>query len=104
MIDYSVAGSIAVLRLDAPPVNAITFAVLDELTASVRRANADPRVRGIVITGGTGHFSAGAEVALGRPWVTARRVLRGGRCCIGSLGFRPVSEGQPNKYAHAYAL
>lgn len=65
-LDYSVADGLCVLRLDNPPVNTLTLAVLDELRIAVRRANADPEVRGIVITGSKGNFSAGADVGLFR--------------------------------------
>jgi len=75
-VDYQRCGAVAVLRLNAPPVNAITFAVLGELGAAVRRANADPDVRGLIITGSDHHFSAGADVRLLResdPVETSRR-------------------------------
>ncbi|MCX6908243.1 MAG: enoyl-CoA hydratase/isomerase family protein, partial [Verrucomicrobia bacterium] len=55
-----------VLRLDAPPVNTLTLPLLGELRAAIRRANADPTVRGIVISGTPEHFSAGADVAMFR--------------------------------------
>jgi len=66
LVDYERRGNIAVLRLNAPPVNAITLAVLDELRHAVRRANADPKIRGLIITGTERHFSAGADVNLFR--------------------------------------
>ncbi|MCX7006853.1 MAG: 3-hydroxyacyl-CoA dehydrogenase NAD-binding domain-containing protein [Kiritimatiellaeota bacterium] len=65
-MDYDQRGSVGVLRLNAPPVNALSFALLEELRNSVRRANADAQVRGLVITGDTRHFSAGADVNLFR--------------------------------------
>lgn len=64
MISYDVLHDAALVELRSPPVNAISFALLDELCAAVRRANEDDRVRGIVITGGTEHFSAGADLAI----------------------------------------
>ena len=64
MIEYESSDGICVLRLNAPPVNTITLALLEELTAAIDRANADDDVRGIVITGGRAHFSAGADVNL----------------------------------------
>jgi 3-hydroxyacyl-CoA dehydrogenase len=66
MIEYSVSDGTCVLRLASPPVNAITFALLDELVAAIRRANADAEARGIVLTGDPSHFSAGADVNLFR--------------------------------------
>ena len=66
MIDYTLSNSLAILRLSAPPANAITFALLDELSAALHRAASDPQVQGIVITGGPEHFSAGADLAIFR--------------------------------------
>lgn len=66
MIEHSTSQGVCILRLDAPPVNAITPALLEELRGAVRRANADAQVCGIVITGGPEHFSAGADVNLFR--------------------------------------
>jgi 3-hydroxyacyl-CoA dehydrogenase len=63
-ISYSQLRSAAVLEFRSPPVNAIGFATLEELLAALRRANDQPDVRGVVITGGTEHFSAGAELGL----------------------------------------
>ena len=62
MIRYSVCGNLCVLRLDNPPLNAMTFAMLGELRAAVERASCDDSVSGIVIVGGEKSFSAGADV------------------------------------------
>ena len=64
IVEYNVSDGVCLLRLNRPPVNAIDFALLDELRAAVARANADGQVRGIVITGGCKQFSAGADVKL----------------------------------------
>jgi enoyl-CoA hydratase/carnithine racemase len=63
MIDSQISDGLCVLRLDSPPINAISLAMLDELRTAVRRANAEPDVHAIVITGGPTHFSAGADLA-----------------------------------------
>jgi 3-hydroxyacyl-CoA dehydrogenase len=63
-ISYSQLRSAAVLEFRSPPVNAIGFAMLEELLAALRRVNDQPDVRGVVITGGAEHFSAGAELGL----------------------------------------
>jgi 3-hydroxyacyl-CoA dehydrogenase len=63
MIDYEVLDGLCVLRLDWPPVNAISLAALAALRAAVARANADHEVRAIAITGSPAHFSAGADLA-----------------------------------------
>ena len=66
MIEYTASDRLAILCLQAPPVNAISFALLDELLAAIRRAGDDPEVQAIVITGGPEHFSAGADLAIFR--------------------------------------
>jgi len=79
LIAYDVSDGICVLRLDSPPLNTITFPLLEELRASVRRANADDAVRGIVITGGARHFSAGADVNLFKEIACAEDAVRASR-------------------------
>ena len=79
MIESTVSGGVCVLRLNAPPVNTITFALLDELVAAVRRACAEPRVRGIILTGRPDHFSAGADLALFRDLSNAEEAVRASR-------------------------
>lgn len=53
---------IAVLAIDHPPVNALDAAALDDLSAAVRGAQADPTVKVIVITGTGRSFVAGADI------------------------------------------
>ena len=44
MIDYTLSDGVVTLRLQSPPVNTITFALLDELRAAVRyRATSNRR-------------------------------------------------------------
>lgn len=76
LVECSVSDGVCLLRLNAPPVNAITFALLAELRAAVRRASADADVRGVVITGSPSHFSAGADVNLFREIVTGDEAVR----------------------------
>lgn len=64
MIAYEISDRVAVLRLDAPPLNTLTFPLLDALRGAVRRANGDPAISAIVITGRADHFSSGADVGL----------------------------------------
>ncbi|MBN2476617.1 MAG: enoyl-CoA hydratase/isomerase family protein [Pirellulales bacterium] len=66
MIHYRVSDAVCVLQLDSPPLNTISLAVLDELVASIGRADSDAVVRAIVLTGGTDHFSAGADLGMFR--------------------------------------
>jgi enoyl-CoA hydratase/carnithine racemase len=79
MIQYTVSDGVCVLRLNAPPLNTITFLLLGELQAALGRASVDPDVRGIVITGHANHFSAGADVGLFRDMVCAEEAVRTSR-------------------------
>ena len=56
MIEFEISAGLGVLRLNSPPVNAISLALLAKLQNAVRRANQEPEVRAIVITGSAGHF------------------------------------------------
>jgi enoyl-CoA hydratase/carnithine racemase len=79
MIQYHVSEGICVLRLDSPPLNTITFALLEALRAAVRRGNQEPGVRGLLIIGGADHFSAGADVNLLKDVSSAEEALRTSR-------------------------
>lgn len=67
-------GGVATLRLDRPPANALNPALLEALLAALADSQADG-VRGIVLTGRPGMFSAGLDVPemlrLGRDEVEA---------------------------------
>lgn len=76
MLDYQVSDGVCLLRLNSPPLNTLTFRLLDQLRAAVRQANADPDVRGIVVTGGADHFSAGADVHLFQQLTSAEGAIR----------------------------
>lgn len=71
---------IHVIRLDNPPVNALSFAYCEKLLAEIHAAHADDSVEAIIITGSHGLFSAGADVndfqaELPRNAVTIRDVI-----------------------------
>ena len=53
---------IAVITLDNPPVNALGHALPERIVLQIEAAQADPLVRGIVLTGSARAFSAGADV------------------------------------------
>jgi len=79
MIHYSVTDGVAVLRLDAPPVNALDFQVLEDLRELIERAAADPDVRAVVITGRPDHFSAGADVGMFRALDSRQEAVDGSK-------------------------
>ncbi|MBN2161397.1 MAG: enoyl-CoA hydratase/isomerase family protein [Pontiellaceae bacterium] len=71
MIEYKVTDGFCVLRLDLPPVNTLTFELLEKLCVCIENANENPGVSGIVITGSPNHFSSGADVGMFREISTA---------------------------------
>jgi enoyl-CoA hydratase len=60
MVKYSTEGAVAVVRLDRPPVNALSDQLAAELTEAFGMA-ADPGVRAVVVTGEP-NFAAGADI------------------------------------------
>ena len=59
---YEARGDVAVVTLDNPPVNGLGQAVRSDLAEGLDRADADPAVRAIVITGAGKVFSGGADI------------------------------------------
>ena len=63
---------VAVLRLDRPPANALSVAVLGEIAEAARGLTADPP-GAVVVTGGDRIFAAGADISeFGGPEEAAR--------------------------------
>jgi enoyl-CoA hydratase len=63
-ISSTVDGSVAVVTIDHPPVNALSAPLLEELEAEVDRLDADDDVRAIVYVGaGERAFVAGADIS-----------------------------------------
>ncbi len=60
---YSVDGAVARITLNRPDVlNALNAALMTELRTAVQRANDDPDVRAVLLTGSGRGFSAGADL------------------------------------------
>ncbi len=59
---YEVRNGVAVLTLDNPPVNGLSHAVRVAYAEGLARANADPAVKAIVVTGAGKAFSGGADI------------------------------------------
>lgn len=57
-------GSVAVVVVDNPPVNALSRDVLEQLTAAVEQEAADSTVTAIVVTGAGKNFIAGADISM----------------------------------------
>ncbi len=60
--DYKVHDDVAVITMNNPPVNGLGYATRVGLTSGLEKANADPSVKAIVITGAGKAFSGGADI------------------------------------------
>ena len=64
-LDYEVSERIAVIALNRKPVNAIDHAMIDAIHAALRRADADPEVRAIILTSALpGMFCGGMDLKM----------------------------------------
>ena len=61
-VKMSVEDRLAMIVIDHPPVNALSHAVLEELSAVIEEIGANPEVRAVVITGAGPVFIAGADI------------------------------------------
>ncbi|CAL8268703.1 unnamed protein product [Lota lota] len=57
-----VSGSVALITIQNPPVNALRTAVREGLFNSIKRASNDALVRSVVLTGHNGTFCGGADI------------------------------------------
>ena len=60
--EYKVIGDVAVITLTNPPVNGLGFATRIGITDGLAKANGDPAVKSIVLTGAGKAFSGGADI------------------------------------------
>lgn len=60
LVDFSTDGAVAVVRLNRPPVNALSEELSQDLYEAFGRCE-DPDIRAVVVTG-TPHFAAGADI------------------------------------------
>ncbi|MBS0241455.1 MAG: enoyl-CoA hydratase/isomerase family protein [Proteobacteria bacterium] len=58
------AGPAQIITIDRPERrNALSIACIEEIMSAARAAEADATVRGVILTGGGGYFSAGADLS-----------------------------------------
>jgi 3-hydroxyacyl-CoA dehydrogenase len=60
--DYSVHGSVAVITLNNPPINGLGLATRSAAVDAIRKAESDPAIEAIVLTGAGTAFSGGADI------------------------------------------
>jgi enoyl-CoA hydratase/carnithine racemase len=68
-VRYEVKDHVATLTMDRPPVNALDFALMDDILAALRRAGDDPEVRAVVVNSASEHaFCAGLDLKATQDW------------------------------------
>jgi enoyl-CoA hydratase/carnithine racemase len=96
-------GSVALITIDNPPANTWTLESLNALRDLVRKLDADPAVRALVLTGnGPKFFSAGADLktfAEGGKLAAASMARAFGEAFETLAAFRGVSVAAINGYA-----
>jgi enoyl-CoA hydratase/carnithine racemase len=83
------ADGVAVVRIDRPPLNALSGALLDEVAAMARGFVGDSDVKAVVVFGGPKAFAAGADISeFGGP-DEARAIAQRFRAAYDALGEIP---------------
>ncbi len=78
-IRVCVEKGIATITLDAPPLNIMTGAMMDEISGALEEVQADATIRGLLVTANGKAFSAGADVEEHRPEKVAAMIASFGR-------------------------
>lgn len=80
LVRYEREQSVVLLGIDNPPVNVLSGAVLEALQAALRRAEADPQARAVVLHGlAPRSFAAGANIREMAPMGPAEARIHGAR-------------------------
>jgi 3-hydroxyacyl-CoA dehydrogenase len=73
---YATHGPVAVIRMNNPPVNGLGHELRSGIVAGLRRAEADPEIKAVVLIGSDKAFSGGADIReFGTPKMSAEPVL-----------------------------
>jgi enoyl-CoA hydratase/carnithine racemase len=101
LVEYSVENAVALVRLNRPPVNALSAELSAELLEAFTVA-ADPSVRAVVVTGQP-HFAAGADI---KGFQTAYDGEGGGLASVLAEAVRALEKLAKPTFAavHGYAL
>jgi len=76
-VDYSLRDGVAVLAFANPPVNSLSHGLRTELVGALERALQDAGARAVMLIGGNGTFSAGADIKeFGTPAILKAPSLR----------------------------
>jgi enoyl-CoA hydratase len=83
------ADGVVTVRIDRPPMNAMSRALLDELAAAARDLGGDTAVKAVVVLGGAKAFAVGADITeFGGP-AEAREVGARFRAAFDAIGAIP---------------
>jgi enoyl-CoA hydratase/carnithine racemase len=82
-------GGVVLLRLNRPPLNPLSRALLEQLGAQADALAADPAVKAVVVTGGDRAFAAGADVEEFTEPGVAPAISAGINGAFGALGAIP---------------
>ena len=80
---------VAVVRIDRPPLNALSRAVLDEVAGAARDLADDPGVKTVVVLGGAKAFAAGADISELGDQAAARDIGTRFRAAFDGIGAIP---------------
>jgi enoyl-CoA hydratase/carnithine racemase len=83
------ADRVAVVRIDRPPLNALSRAVLEELESAAGELAGDPDVKAVVVLGGAKAFAAGADISEFGGRTEARDVSKRIRAALDALSAIP---------------
>ena len=61
-VDYTTHDGVAVITLNNPPVNGLGLSTRAGIVEGIERAQRDPAIRAIVLTGAGKAFSGGADI------------------------------------------
>jgi enoyl-CoA hydratase len=83
------ADGVATLRLNRPPMNALSQAMLGEIADAARALADDPSVKAVVVLGGEKAFAAGADISEFGDGEAARRIGRAFRAAFDGVAAIP---------------
>lgn len=76
-VNYEIKEGVALVTFQNPPVNGMSHALRLGIVQAVDKAEADPSVQSMVLTGSQSAFSGGADVTeFGTPKVLQQPILR----------------------------
>ena len=95
LVDYRVENDVAYLRLNNPPVNIMTAAMMETLSGHLETIAGDRALKAVAVTGAGKAFCAGADVGEHEPDKVAPMIAAFGRL------FRQLDESEANMLTYA---